>query len=36
VHGIFFPKNAQEREGAQEMLSGPIGVGATFVDIVKI
>ena len=36
LHGILFPKNPEEHESAKEMLSGPIGIGATFVDIVKI
>jgi regulator of sigma E protease len=36
VHGIFAPDTATEREEAKNMLSWPIGVGATFVGLVEI
>lgn len=36
VHGIFAPDTPEEREDAKNMLSGPIGVGATFVWLVEI
>lgn len=36
VDGIFAPETPQEREDAKNMLSWPIGVGATFVWLVEI
>ncbi len=31
---LFAPKNPTERNEAKELISGPIGVGSTFVDMV--
>lgn len=36
VRGIFAPKNSAEFEEAKSMLSGPIGVGVTFVGLIEI
>ena len=36
VRGIFAPKNSAEFEEAKSMLSGPIGVGVTFVGLMEI
>jgi regulator of sigma E protease len=36
VHGTFAPRDATEREEAKSMLSGPIGMGVTFVQLVEI
>jgi regulator of sigma E protease len=36
IHGLFVPKNPREHEDAKSMLSGPIGIGATFVGLVQI
>jgi hypothetical protein len=35
VAGLFSPKNNEEHQAAKEMLSGPIGLGSTFVSIVQ-
>lgn len=35
VTGLFSPHTEQERTEAKEMLAGPIGLGSTFVSIVK-
>ncbi len=36
LHGLFAPKNEQEHTDAKNMLSWPIGVGYTFVNLVEI
>ena len=35
VAGLFSPNNKEEHQAAKEMLSGPIGLGSTFVSIVQ-
>ncbi len=34
IKKLFAPRTPTEREEAKELLSGPIGVGATFIDMV--
>lgn len=35
IEKVFAPKTPTDREEAREMVAGPIGVGATFVNMVK-
>ena len=35
IQKVFAPQTSTDREEAREMVAGPIGVGATFVNMVK-